>query len=354
MARPRPACACWPPVWPGMPARSARRWRWPRRPSAAPRDRPRPRSWSASTGPPIGPPNGWRCSPESWPPPNRPAARETARALRFRIAFTAAEAGRAQEGARRPAPTARADATAAPCSGPGRSPAVPARPPWKRRSWPNRRWRRSSPTPATESRSLRLLALAEARERAGNAAGAAEPYRTAIETAPTGPLALEAALGLLRVLPSDAGEPALAQAFVRLAAAAGNTSIAGELTRESELLSLALGGRDNTAAGSADGPLEAIRLWVRGVHGNDPRAGPGGAGADGARQVRARGGGGALGGAGGTPAAGRATASPPGARWPAPPRGRPRRWSSWRPAIWPATCRFLVASPTPAGRAPSG
>jgi tetratricopeptide (TPR) repeat protein len=199
-------------------------------------------------------------------------ATETPRALRFRIAFTAAEAGRAQEGlsALHPLREQR-----------DRSAVL-----W---SW---EIARGSGSPAleeallaepavvavfddvgTESRALRLLALGEARERAGNATGAAEPYRTAIEAAPAAPLALEAALGLLRVLPPDADEPALAQAFDRLAAAAGNTSIAGELTRESELMSLALGGRDGTAPGSTDGPLEAIRLWVRGVHANDPRAG---------------------------------------------------------------------------------
>jgi tetratricopeptide (TPR) repeat protein len=120
---------------------------------------------------------------------------------------------------------------------------------------------------------MRLLALAEARERAGDSAAAAEPFRAAIELAPPGAQALEAALGLLRVLPSEAGEAGLAAGVVeRLAASAGESPISAELVRESELLSLALAPRGASGLASGDGALEAVRLWVHGIHSDDPRA----------------------------------------------------------------------------------
>jgi tetratricopeptide (TPR) repeat protein len=199
-------------------------------------------------------------------------ATETARALRFRIAFSAAEAGRYPEAL---------EALRSLREQKDRSAVL-----W---SWEIAR-NSGAPTlegsllaePAVESvfaevgpesAVLRLLALGEARERAGLSAAAADPYRAALEAAPPGPLALEAALGLLRVVPADAGELALAQSFDRLAAAAANTAIAGELARESELLSLALAARGAPGGGSSsDGPLDAIRMWVRGVHAEDPRA----------------------------------------------------------------------------------
>jgi hypothetical protein len=127
----------------------------------------------------------------------------------------------------------------------------------------------------------RLLALGEAHEDKGDQTSAAESYQAGLEVAPPGPLALEAALGLLRVSGGQKGkspagdsemEEKLVRGFERLSQAALTTPIATELLRESDLLSLALGKAGAGAASSADGPLDAIRLWVRGIRNDDTRS----------------------------------------------------------------------------------
>ncbi len=124
-----------------------------------------------------------------------------------------------------------------------------------------------------ESALLRLLALAEAREEGGQTTTAADAYREALEAAPPGPLAIEAALGLLRVTSRhEGGEGELLQGFERLAGAAASSPIALELTRESDLLSLACGGKGVEIGGGGEGPLDAIRMWVRGVRNDDAKA----------------------------------------------------------------------------------
>ena len=54
---------------------------------------------------------------------------------------------------------------------------------------------------------------------------------------------------------------------------AASTPVGVELARESDLLSLAFGAKGVETGGTGEGALDAIRMWVRGVRSDEPRAG---------------------------------------------------------------------------------
>jgi tetratricopeptide (TPR) repeat protein len=213
----------------------------------------------------------------------RAGRREASRALRFRLALQAADAGRTEQALATLAPLrAERDRAAALWSWElaraGKQPALEAAV-----------LAEPGVADALASRShdgtgLRLLALAEAHEASGDRPGAAARHQALAAWAEDNDLPvarLEAALGLFRTQPvAEAGngaETPASTAFAALARAAGDLPGAGALAREAELLALATGGPPLAAtaeapASLAEGAFAGAGPWLWSLREHDPAA----------------------------------------------------------------------------------